>query len=249
MSNVKDNNLKKNSDDWAISSLISNAKDNEHTILAWKIVAGKKITVDVAFHVIRKFKNEIDVRAIGDQAKKILGDLAVNAQKLNFYLPDDQVLFQTEVKKIQVNGNVTIQFPEMIAQIDRRKSLRLFLDEGLDLEIGFSKKNHSQNVLNQRFEKKCFDISSGGLSFLISRLEMNFFKRGDSIKGIQLNLDGAKLVLEGKVVNILEVEPNKHNGLIYKANKVCIELEKLNSSKKKQLESYVFHHVELEEVV
>lgn len=249
MSAIKDNKLKKNSDEWAISSVINNAKENEHALLAWKIVAGKKITVDVVFHIIRKFRNEIDVRAIGAKDKKVLADLSINAQKLNFYLPDDQVLFQTEVKKIQENGNVTIKFPEMMAQIDRRKDLRLFLDEDLKLELNFSKQNHSQNIMTQKFNKSCFDISSGGLTFLISKPEMNFFKVGDSVEKIQLSLGGTPLNISGKVINIFEIEPNKRNGLNYKAHKVCIQLTKLNSAKKKLIDNFVFEHVELEEVV
>ena len=53
------NKLKKNFDEWAIESLIDNAKKNEHPVLAWKIVAGQKITVEVTFHIIRKFKKEM----------------------------------------------------------------------------------------------------------------------------------------------------------------------------------------------
>jgi len=242
------NKLKKNFDEWAIESLIDNAKNNEHPVLAWKIVAGQKITVEVTFHIIRKFKKEIVVRAIDPGTKKVLLDLSSNAESLNFYLPEDQVLFQTEVKQILDSGDIRIKKPEMIAQADRRKNLRLFIDQTLKVDLEFSKQNHNQNVLTQKFNKRCFDISSGGLSFLISRPEMSFFRLGDIVRDLNLSVDDTEIVVAGKVVNILEVTPNSRNDLAYKAHKISIQFGKMSPENKKAIDTYVFRHVDLGEV-
>ena len=157
MNQKNKNILKKNSNDWAIFSIINNTKINEKPVVGWKIVAGEKITVDVTFHIIRKFRNEIVVKAISESEKKKLGELAAGAEKLNFYLPDDMVLFQTEVKQIELSGDLRVKVPDMIAQVDRRKDMRLFIESGMHVELSFQKQNHGQKTATHHFKKKCFD--------------------------------------------------------------------------------------------
>lgn len=249
MSHIGKNKLNKNFNSWAILSLLSNTQKNERASIAWKIVAGEKITVDVSFHIIRKAKNEIVVRAQGAQAKKVLGDLSVGAQNLNFYLPIDSALFQTEVKQILTNGDIIIKVPEMMAQVERRKNMRLFLEEGLDLPLEFYKKSHGQRTISQKFSKKCFDISAGGLSFVVSKTEVNFFKENDLLAPVEFTVDGKLFKIKSKVTRVLEIEPNEQNQLIYKAHKVCLRFEKLSPDQLTTLNKFVFQHIELDEVV
>lgn len=247
MSQAGSNQLKKNFNDWAITSLINNAKAKEHPVMGWKIVGGKKEIVDVNFHIIRKFRNEIVVRANSPQTKDQLTDLSVGAQNLNFYLPEDLVLFQSTVKKIEVNGDVVIEFPEFIAQVDRRKHMRLFIENGIRSEIFFTKENHGQRVRSQAFQKGCFDISAGGLSFIISKTEKKFFEVGDGLYGLQLEIDDFTIHLNGQVVNILEVEPNARNGLIYKGWKISVKFTSIALEAQKMIDDFVFSHVDIEE--
>lgn len=243
------NLLKKNFNDWAIFSIISNAKINEKTVMGWKIVAGKKVTVEVLFHIIRKFRKEIIVRAIGPQGKATLGNLAAGAQKLNFYLPDEMVLFQSEVKQIEMSGDIKITIPEMIAQVDRRKDLRLFIENGMSVDIEFLKKNHGQKVVTHNFKKTCFDISAGGLSFIISKTEKKFFKENDLLKNLKIYLDGKELEVSAQVINILEVEPDTRNELNYKGWKICLKYLNKKQNASRDIEDYVFRYLDLGEAI
>jgi hypothetical protein len=217
--------------------------------MGWKIVAGKKITVEVVFHIIRKFRNEIIVKAVTPAGKKTLGDLSIGAQNLNFYLPDDLVLFQTEVKQILPSGDITIRIPKMIAQVDRRKNMRLFIEEGMKADLTFKKENPGQRVITKVFNKRCFDISAGGYSFIISKTEANYFKMGDRVVNAELVIDNQKIKVHGKIINLLEVEPNKQNKLHYKGYKVCLSFLQLSDVYKKALDNFVFKYVELDEVI
>lgn len=248
MSHIGKNKLSKNFDSWAIDSLLSNTQKNENTLVAWKIVAGEKITVEVDFHIIRKAKNEIVVRAKALSEKKVLGDLSVGAQNLNFFLPVDSALFQTEVKQILNNGDVIIKIPEMIAQVERRKNMRLFFEEGLNLPLQFFKDSHGQRVVSQKFTKNCFDLSAGGMSFVVSRTELSFFKEGDDFL-IELTVEGKDIKLESRIRRVLEIVPNEQNKLIYKANKICVSFQNISEKHLKLLNNYVFQHIELDEVI
>jgi hypothetical protein len=249
MNKVESNTLKKNFNDWAIFSIINNTKLSDKSVLGWKIVAGKKVTVEVIFHIIRKFRNEIVVRAVGSQGKVSLGDLAAGAQKLNFYLPDDMVLFQTDVKHVEQNGDVRIKIPEMIAQIDRRKFLRLFVEDGIDVNVKFLKENHGHKVSTQQFIKSCFDVSAGGFSFIISKSESRFFMKDDSMFGIELQIGKENITVNADIINILEVEPTVENKLHYKGWKVCVKYSHIKKESKNLLNDFIFRYVDISEAI
>ena len=244
-----ENLLKKNTKSWAIFSIISNAKIENRPVLGWKIVAGKKVTVEVIFHIIRKFRNEIVVRAVGPLGKKNLGNLAAGAQKLNFYLPDELVLFQSSVKQIEENGDIRVEIPSVIAQIDRRRDLRLLLENSNQVELEFSKENHGVKKRSQTFKKSCYDISAGGVSFIVSKSEKDFFKAGDIVKRLDMKIDNKILHLNSQVINIFEIEPTPHNGLIYKGWKVCLYHLSLDPGHKRLIEDFVFKYIDFDEAI
>jgi hypothetical protein len=243
------NNLKKNYSTWAIFSIINNTKLDDKPIVGWRIISGKKVTVELFIRVIRKFRNEVVIRATRPDGRKTLSNLVAGSDKLNLYLPDDLVLFQSNIKSCDENGDITISVPEMIAQIDRRKHLRLFVENDIDVKVNFNKEIQGQRILNQNFNKKCFDVSAGGLSFLISKIESKFFENGDKVSGITLNVGERKTKISGNVVNILDIEPDEQNGLHYKCKKICIRYENVTLQQKKVINDYVFKYIDISEAI
>jgi hypothetical protein len=249
MNKAGTNNLKKNYSSWAIFSIVNNAKLNEKPIIGWRIINGKKVTVDVYIRVIRKFRNEIVVRPSRPSGKPIMDKLVAGSEKINIFLPTDLVLCQCEIKKLDPNGDIVLIMPEMIAQIDRRKHLRLFREEGVNIGVQFQKELNGHEGRVQHFEKDCFDISAGGLSFIISRTESKYFLKHNLIEGIILDLDGKKTKLTGLVTNMFDIEPDERNGLIYKSKKVCIQFVKPTPKQQKVINDYVFKYIDLREVI
>lgn len=249
MNQVGKNQLKKNYSAWAIFSIINNTKISEKPIVGWRIVAGKKVTVDLYIRVIRKFRNEFIIRPSKDSGQKILSDLVAGSENINLFLPTDLVLCQSLVKKIDPNGDITVSIPEMIAQIDRRKHLRLFRESGVNIGVDFKKDlgTHTERV--QYFNKDCFDISAGGLSFILSRTESKYFQKDNMIDSMILNLDGKKTKIDGKVVNIFDIEPDDQNGLIYKSKKVCIQFSDPTVKQQKVINDYVFKYLDIEDAI
>lgn len=249
MDQSNQNLLKKNFNEWAIFSIINNTKINENPVLGWKIISGEKVTVEVTFYIIRKFKKEIVVRAVSSKAKKQLAELASSANNLNFYLPNDMALFQAEIKQIETNGDLRIAIPTMIAQIDRRKNLRLFVEEGMSIKTIFHKESHGQKVANQLFQKDCFDISAGGLSFVVSKPERKFFLKGDRVNQLKLKMNNIEMEIDAEVINILEIKPSRNNDLHYKGWKICLEFTKIAPKHAKEIEDYVFRYVDFDQAI
>lgn len=243
------NLLKKNLNDWAIFSIINNTKLCDKPVIGWKIIAENKVTVDVRFHIIRKFREEIVVRANNKSEKETLVNLATGGQKLNFYLPDDLVLFQTEVKHVESNGDLRIKFPKMIAQIDRRKDLRLFLDEAKNVRVEFGKVDHSQKKISMNFTKSCFDISGSGCSFVVKKSEKHFFRKSDIVSNLKITLGHEELFCDAYVVNMAEERPNDHNELFYEGWKISLKFKLRSEDDKKIIEKFVFKYADFSEVI
>jgi hypothetical protein len=243
------NSLNKNFDEYAIQSIINNAKSNEKPVLAWKFVAGKKMTVEVVFYIIRKARKELIVRAASRDGKKLLGELAASANNLNFYLPEDMALFQSEVKQIEVSGDIRITMPSMIAQVDRRKDFRLFIENGIRATLEFQKRGHGQRQLNQFFKKECFDISASGASFVVSKSEKKFFQRNDLIKSLSVKLGGVSVEIGATVVGITEIEPLPSNNLHYRGWKIAIEFSEISSENSRLIGDYVFRYLDLDKAI
>ena len=249
MKNGKQSNLKFNEHDWAIFSIVNNAKIHNKTIIEWNIIAGKKYTVEIAFHVIRKFRNELIIRAVGESSKVKLANLVAGKEKINFYLPSDLVLFQTSIKQLEENGDVKVTFPTKIAQIDRRKDIRLKIESGMKVNLNFKKEISGIGSTTQVFEKSVYDLSGGGLSFIISRTEKSFFKKNDKIFAAELSIDQQEIFVSGEVKLIQDIKPEKHNGLNYKGWKVSLAFEDLDQSERDIIEEFVFRYEKYDEVI
>lgn len=249
MDNTNQNLLTKNYDESAISSILGNTKIAAKPILAWKFISGEKVTVEVSFYIIRKARNEIVVRAASRQSIEHLSELAASANNLNFYLPKDMVLFQTEVKQIESNGDIRVTIPTMIAQVDRRKGFRLFVENGIQVGLSFSAERFAQKTSKQHFKKGCFDISSTGLSFIVSKPERKFFDVGDTLNCLEIQVDDQTLKLDSEIVSMQEVAPTPGNKLHYKGWKIALRYLNISDEQAKVIDDFVFRYLDFEKAV
>lgn len=248
MTSTGNNKLKKNYNDWAIFSIINNVKLKEQNVVAWKFVAGKKVTADLTIKIIRKFNGEMVLSPNSNHAKKTLESIITGAEKLNLYFPSEMVLFQSDMKSYCDKG-VTINIPDMIAQLDRRQFLRYKIDEHVFSKIEFMKKKNGASSIIQKFSKACFDISAGGLTFFVSKTEYPFFQKGDEISLIVLNLEKLQLKFSAEIVNIFDQDPNDRNGLYYKSWKICLKYKDIDDVTRKRIDNFVFQHLDFKEDV
>lgn len=247
---MSENKLKQSFDLHAIESIITSTKDSAKQIIGWKIIGDQKITIDLEIKILRKNRDEIVLVSENISKTSLLEMLANGSDKINIYLPEDMALFQSDVKSFEKeNGRITISYPKMFAQVERRKHLRLFLTEELPVPISFHKSNQGHNKSIQFFTKTCFDISAGGLSFIASKIEQKFFQEKDKIEKIKISLDDKEFLLDAEVINILDIEPNDKNKLHYRGFKICLQFKDLDHEKQKFINSYVFRNSHIEKQV
>jgi hypothetical protein len=241
MKQLEQSKLKKNFSAWAIFSILNNTKLDEKEVIGWRLVGGKKVTTQLRIRVIRKFRGEIAIVPVDEEMSKEFDTVLSGMDKLNLYLPEDMVLFQSEIKSI-LNNEVVVGIPKMIAQVDRRKYLRLQVSAELNVMVAFKKKSKSLSANIQNFKKSCFDISAGGLSFITSRMELKFFNIGDDLKMLLL-FDDQKITISGEIVTIIEVSPEENSNLHYKGWKICVKYKTISSAQRKLIDEFVFKNI------
>jgi c-di-GMP-binding flagellar brake protein YcgR len=239
------NKLIPNSEEWVIFNIINSAKLNGRVFIAWKFIGKQKLTVEIEVVSIRKFRDEFKIKAVGAN-KKNLKEIFSGAETVNIYGPDDLVLFQSGIKFSDTDGGYYLSFPKMIAQVERRKFLRLFIHDNLQCYVNFLKKGHGVRRGIQSFEKKCFDVSAGGASFVVSKIESRFFAVGDDLYGMELIIDDQSFLINGKIVNIIELKPNERNKLAYRGWKICVKYTEIERRAMKVINEYVFRHSDIQ---
>ncbi len=237
--------LKENKNPKVIYELITTAKEKLGPVLVWIMHGDEKVTVEMWITIIRKAKQEIVLRA-QPQSLNMVHTVVGSRDTVNIFFPGDLVFFQSKVKHLTVEGELTISIPSMIAHVDRRRHLRIFATPSIKAEATFYKSFFSQRVNTQLFKKNSFDIGTGGLSFIVSKMELKYFNEGDRIVGIILNLGDRKIEVDATIVNILPVEPDDYNKLLYKGVKICLKFDKVNPIYKETLDMFIFKYFKVQ---
>ena len=97
--------------------------------------------------------------------------------------------------------------------------------------------------MTQQFGKSCFDISTGGFSFLVSRMESKFFQINDPIRMLEIKISDWSTIVNVEIALIKEVEPDEYNGLTYKVWRICCRFSLIDQISKKYLEKYIFERI------
>jgi c-di-GMP-binding flagellar brake protein YcgR len=224
-----------------IAGFIQTAKDKAEEVYVWKITNDRKIMAKVNFDIIRRSKNEIVISP--DPSDEEAFEFVIGAcEEVNFYLAGTAVMFKAKVKQHLENLKVIISYPSFVAQVERRKSLRLNSYKNGDVRVNFCKTMVIPKVLTQSFNKICFDISMGGFSVLVSKIEAKFFSAGDPIAEATLFIGGRKITTMADVLNVSEIEPGGEVDIMYKVWKVSFRFDLMSKKDQEFINKYVFEN-------
>lgn len=246
---MKQHQLHTNFNTEAVVSILEATKNESKNVICWRLVAGKKILADVKIRVFRKKRQELVIKATSTQSENVLRSFAIGNDKLNFYIPDSLILFQSEILRQENEHEITVKVPEIMAQAERRKFFRYYPEEHQDLSIQFSKENHVQNKTTAHFNKKLLDISAGGTAFLILSHEKKFFQENEVLKNIELKLEGKKYKVNLQILRIFNVKPTYENGLVHPGQKITAKFIKTEKSTIEKILYFVIENMNLPDVI
>ncbi len=234
----------------SIASIISSTKDDQKKVMGWRIIEGKKQTIELYIRVIRSFRNEFVLRVKNKEDEVLFKQLHISLESFNIFFPKDLVLFQSQIKSRDLEtGDLTLEFPSMIAQVDRRKSMRYEYSDEERSEIKLLKKFNLLNQKQQLFKKQLIDLSSGGLSFYISKADKKFFKENDIFENVQIQVAEIEMDINLTILSCLEVKPTATNGLSYPVFKISTKFNSISNEKQELIEEYVFEKIDFNKAV
>lgn len=239
---TNDNKLKKVKEKYAVIRLLFGAKENNSDIFMWRLIGNSKHLGQVRIESIRKIRKDFCLVPVDGQ-ERIVQDLIGNNSFIDLYIPDSATILRCHVKQSGASSRYYLHFPEFVAQVDRRQSYRLNVHRASEIKISFSKSVVSQQAKTQHFLKDCYDISSDGFSFHISKMEYKFFQINDSITSLEIKMGSWSTKALAEIVAIKEIAPDAYNGLSYKVWRASCRFTQIDQISRKYLEKFIFERI------
>jgi hypothetical protein len=240
-----ENKLKKIYDQALISNPLTSAKDLRHEVFIWKLVGGSKYLANVRIESVRTARNDFAIVPVEGSDSKVQ-ELLGGQTFIDLYIPDSALLLRCDIKQTDAPIRYYVHIPKFVAQVERRKHVRLQVYESDEVKLAFSKVMIEPKPQSQLFKKSCFDVSSGGFSFLVSRIESKFFKINDPIRNIMIQVGDRNALVNAEIALIKEVEPEQLNGLTYKVWRICCRFSQIDNVTKKHLEMFILERIKEE---
>lgn len=239
---ASDNKLSAIKDETIILSLLNSAKEANAEVFVWKLVGANKHMVKVKIESVRKGRGDFCLIPIQERDPEVKS-LIVGQPHIDIYIPESALLMRCEIRQSDAPVRYYIKIPNFVAQVERRKSFRLDCYDDGDILVSFNKPTALLRNTQQFFKKACFDISSGGFSFLISKAESKFFDVEDKIVVADIAIGPWSAKTSAQVTMLKEMNPDEYNGLTYKVWRVCCKFTFIDDVSKKYLDKYIFERI------
>lgn len=236
------NKLQKVKDEATILALISGAKESMSEVFIWKLVGGSKILGQVRIESIRKSRKDFCVIPTDGQ-ERVVQDLMSSQNHIDIYIPDSGLLIRCQIKQTDAPIRYYLNLPLFVAQVDRRKSLRLQIEDPSEIKVSFAKTVTNPRSMTQHFYKACHDISTGGFSFYISKMESKFFQLGDPIPQVEIKTSDMNSKVGAEITAIREIDPDEYNGLNYKVWKISCRFSQIDQISRKYIDKFILERI------
>jgi hypothetical protein len=133
----KENN-KKIVEEFKINSLLTTAKEAEQEVFIWRLVGGSKYLASVKIETIRKARKDFSISP-QDGHERLVQDMLSSQNFIALYVPESAMLFRCNIKQAETPSRYFLEFPEFVAQVERRKHLRLNVYRSEEVKINFDK--------------------------------------------------------------------------------------------------------------
>ncbi|WP_408098436.1 PilZ domain-containing protein [Peredibacter sp. HCB2-198] len=239
---ANDNKLKKVKDEATILNLLSGAKHGNSEVFIWKLIGNEKHLGQVRIESIRKSRKDFCIIPAEGQ-DRLVQELMGSHNHVDLYIPESALLLRCAIKQTDAPYRYYLQLPNFVAQVERRQSFRLNVHGTSEVKLSFGKSVALPRPMSQHFLKECFDISAGGFSFFISKMETKFFQIDDAIPMVEIKAGNWTTKISAQIATIREVEPDEYNGLAYKVWRVSCRFSQIDQVSRKYLEKFIFERI------
>ena len=221
-------NLKKIDGDARINSLLVKLRDHDLKCYIWRFIGDRKILAQVRVTAVRKFKKDFTISPYSSSEKENYNHIIGTTEEVNFYVANDLIIFRAKLSQIETQLSIILKNPEFFAQAERRKHLRLPTYSSEMISAKFSKCILFPRFQIQYFQKKCFDISAGGASIIVSKIEGKYFQVDDEVPHLEIVVGGRIINVDVKVVATQELLPGYSDDILYKVQRINFKFMKIS---------------------
>lgn len=239
----KNNKLAQNYYKKSILARLKEIQLSKQELYVWRILGDKKVTAKVEIKIIKNTRDEV-IFDVKPENENQVRDIITGVEFVNFYAPKGNILFRTEFKFYSADMKLVTSFPKAIAMQERRESLRLRVDE-FNVKVNFQKDLKKRTISLKDFDKTCFDLSTGGISFIMTATEARYFEIGDKIFYANIYYENIKIDSDLTLVNLIPIEPNDHNQLAYKGFKACFSFIRISDEDKERIDTFVMSKIDM----
>lgn len=179
------------------------------------------------------------IRPVEDQ-QALFDQVVGGSYVINFFFPHSSLLFQCKSKQHEADGSVTLGYPQFIAQVERRKWLRLSVENNPRLRIQFCKVVKTPKPVNQFISKNLLDLGAGGVAFNVSKAEAKFFIAGEIVKNIEILIGDIKYTVSGEILRVSELREQK-------SWKVSVHFVAIGKREQDDIAKFVFENIRQDE--
>ncbi len=224
---------------------LNSAKEDSSEIYLWRFVGSSKHLGLSRIEAVRKQRNDFCI-VPNEGQDRVVQELLSGQTHIDLYIPEKSILMRCRIKQTDAPFRYYLELPEFMAQVERRKELRLNVYEQQEIKVSFGKTISLPRTMSQFFLKSCFDVSTGGISFLVSRTESKLFQEADLIPTMEIKAEKWTAKIATQVLSIRETDPDEANGFPYKVWRVSCKITQIDPLAKKQLEKFIFERIKEE---
>jgi hypothetical protein len=242
---MKKNALKTNTNKEAIDSLILNTQQNKSEVLCWRIIGKDKYVESSIIRVIRKSKNELVIKSTGNN-DVFYNQIISGTSYLNVYIPSEIMLFRSKIKSITNEGEVLVEYPEIMAHVDRRKYLRIKIEKGAKISFVHDKSSAITGEKKERLEFDISELSANGCQIEVPQGQAHIFKHLEKVSEVKINFQGHDYLCDIDLKNIVYSKDDDSNQA---KKKISFELLEMASEVREDLDKKLFELSDIPEDV
>ncbi len=226
----------------SILKILNELCRNKTPLTLWKLCLDRKWSLALPIKIVRSAQNEL-LFNIDTDMEKSLREIMNGEKILRFHVESKNILFQCKLKYFY-SPDLVVEIPKFVAVEEMRKNLRLRLEDDKE-RVLIHKFTDANLTKSKQFDKRLQDISCGGLSIILSPQEEPYFHHDKGEIAAIINLAGKDIKVLLNLVNLISIEPNSSNGLLYKSYKACFKFDSISPEDKIYIENFVLQHYKL----
>ncbi len=162
-----------------VGAIIQGSLIKKRPFQAWEIIFHSLLVSNLEIKAVRLERNELEFQSKSEADYQGLKKMIRGIGQLNFYLPHDNLVFLSELKKITESGRLVVSVPDKWMIEERRSQGRVETKGLAQVHLKTKRSILFLTVL---------DISTTGISIMMKTIDAKIYQVNDTLEGCRVDL-------------------------------------------------------------